>query len=627
MRRFSRFFMFIACVCLLATSVFAQTGATSVSTIVTVSATGQASVTMNASIHLDTPSSALTFPLPAGAENVTMNGQSIRTYPHAHDKNVVVADLSMLDGATGDYHIVFSYTLPDVLRIEERELSGGKTYALVMEVPLLCGFEYPVEHLEFSITMPGDVTGVKPAFTSGVMQTSIESIISCTAENQLIAGTVTRQLQDRETVSLLMDVSEDMFPGKLIIPREGNPEIVPMAICAVLALIYWIVFMRTLPVFRHRRIIPMEGITAGELGSHLTAAGADLTMMVLTWAQLGYIRIHLDKYGRIFLDKRMDMGNERTDFECRTFRALFLRSATTEATGVRYANLCRQVSEHVPGIQEMYTKRSGNVAIFRLLCCGVSIFCGICYGMNLVATGWLRTAAVILCAILGIITAWAIQDGMYKVHIRGKIPVYVASVCGLVWMILGVVSGVWLFGVGTVAFQYLAGLASAYGGRRSELGRYNANEILGLRHYLKHVSQEELDRLVGQNPDYFFDMLPHAIALGVDTPFGKAFGDRKIPECTYLVMRSNEKRTAREWAYMVRKLADRMDSRQRRMELEQWIPLSLSGDSGVRPDDRRREPSRRPANRSGSRPANPYRPAAKRPAANRRPAPNRNRRG
>lgn len=568
----------IICICLLATAVFAQTGATTVSTRVTVTAAGQATYTVTANIRLDNPSSALTFPLPAGAENVTMNGQSIRTYPHPYDRQVVVADLAMLDGATGDYQMVFTFTLKDVVVTRETEVNGKKTYDLLMTLPLLCGFEYPVEKLEFAVTMPGDVTGQKPGFTSGVMQTSIESIISYVAEGQQIVGAVTRQLQDRETVALELTVSEEMFPGKLVIPREGNPEIIPMAICAALALIYWLIFMRTLPVFRHRRTTPVEGITAGELGSRLTAAGADLTMMVFSWAQLGYVKIHVDKYGRVFLEKRMDMGNERTDFERRCFRSLFPRENLIEATGMRYAKLCRQISEHIPGIKEMYTKRAGNVKIFRILACGVSIFCGICFGMNLLPAGWLRTVVVVLLAVMGAITGWAIQDGMYKFHVRGKIPVYVASVCGLVWMVLGIVSGVWILGVVTVAAQYLTGLAAAYGGRRSELGRYNANEILGLRHYLKHVSQDELDRLLELNPDYFFDMLPHAIALGVDTPFARAFGSRTIPECGYLNVRNNEKRSAKEWAYMVRKLADRMDSRQRKMELENWIPMALADD-------------------------------------------------
>ena len=180
---------------------------------------------------------------------------------------------------------------------------------------------------------------------------------------------------------------------------------------------------------------------------------------------------------------------------------------------------------------------------------------------------------------------------MYKLHIRGKIPVYVGFACGVIWLVLGILSGVWLIGLIVVAGQNLAGMAAAYGGRRSELGRFNAGEILGVRHYLKHVSQEDLDRMTEQNPDYFFDMLPYAIALGVDTPFAKAFGNRPISHCTYLQVRENDKRNAKEWAYMLRKLADRMDDKQRKMELEKWIPLSLAG--GFAP-----APQRGPQNRT-----------------------------
>jgi len=591
MRRVGKLISFLICICLLATVVFAQTGATSVSTRVIVSANGQASVTMTVNVRLDNPSSALTFPLPAAAQNVAMNGASIRTYPSAYDKDIVLADLSVLDGAMGDYPLTFSYTLPDVLRSEQNEQT--KKYHLMMEIPLLCGFEYPVEKMDFSITMPGDVTGAKPYYTSGVMQTGIETIIETVAEGQYIEGTVVKQLQDRETVSLVMEVSEEMFPGKLIIPREGNPEIIPMSICAALALLYWIIFMRTLPVLHHRRTTLIEGVTAGELGSRLTAAGADLTMMVFSWAQLGYIRLHVDRYGRILLEKRMEMENERTDFERRCFKMLFSRGEVIEATGTRYARLFADVAEHIPGIKEMYTKRAGNVKIFRMLACGISIFCGVCYAMNLVNPGWLQTVLKILFIIVGAVTAWAIQGGMYKLHVRGKIPVYVGFACGILWLVLGIVSGVWMIGLVTVLAQNLAGLAAAYGGRRSDLGRYNASEILGVRHYLKHVGQEELDRLIDQNPDYFFDMLPYAIALGVDTAFAKAFGDRKIPDCNYLMVRKNDKRSAKEWAYMVRKLADRMDEKQRRMELEKWIPLSLTGSpeparGGRRPQQRRR---------------------------------------
>ena len=106
-----------------------------------------------------------------------------------------------------------------------------------------------------------------------------------------------------------MEVDDAMFPGKLVIFRDGNPEAVPMAICAALAFVYWLIFMRCLPLIRQRRTQPLEGVTAGELGCHLTAAGADLTMMVFTWAELGYLRICPDKRGRVYLQRYMDMGN------------------------------------------------------------------------------------------------------------------------------------------------------------------------------------------------------------------------------------------------------------------------------------------------------------------------------
>jgi hypothetical protein len=70
-------------------------------------------------------------------------------------------------------------------------------------------------------------------------------------------------------------------------------------------------------------------------------------------------------------------------------------------------------------------------------------------------------------------------------------------------------------------------------------------------------------------------MLPYAIALGVDTKFAKAFGKMEIPECHYLLVARNDKRTAADWALLVRKIADQMDKRQRRLELEKWFPINV----------------------------------------------------
>ena len=85
------------------------------------------------------------------------------------------------------------------------------------------------------------------------------------------------------------------------------------------------------------------------------------------------------------------------------------------------------------------------------------------------------------------------------------------------------------------------------------------------------VEKEELDRIMDNDPDFFFRMLPYAIAMGVDTRFAKLFGDQRIPQCSFFVTKDDRSRTAAEWALLLRKTADRMDARQRKMQLEKWL--------------------------------------------------------
>lgn len=566
MRRFTKFIMLLLCICMLSSAVAADSVTTMVSRAA-VSSDGSCQVTMTVGIRLDGTTSGLAFPLPKNAKNVTIDGVSARTYGSGSNPNVILADLSYLNGYVGDRSMIVSFTLSDITVTEERKL--------YVQIPLLCGFEFPVQSMSFEITMPGDVTGRKPTFTSSVMQTSIDSVINYVVGGYLISGNVTQALQDKESITLKMQVDEDMFPGKLIIEREGNPEIVPMTICGVLALLYWIIFLRTRPVLRHDRSTLIEGVTAGELGCRLTAAGTDLTMMVFSWAQSGYLRVRVDQYGRVILEKRMNMGNERTALENRCFKSLFSRGNLVDATGVPYARLCRSVSKTVSGVKEMYRKQAGNPRLFRVLACGVSVFSGVCFAMNIANKSLWQTLLSVLLGVVGAVTAWAIQGAMYKIHVRGKIPLYVGTVCSWIWIVVGIIAGqVWM-GIIVVLLQVLFGALAAYGGRRSQLGIYHAGEILGVQHYLKTMTQEEAARKMELNPDYFFDMLPYAIALGVDGRFAKAFAGLQIPECTYLAARKNEKRSAAEWALMVRKIADRMDKRQRRMEIEVWFPINI----------------------------------------------------
>ena len=556
--------MLLLCICLLTTVVSADSGIPNASSVSYVTSNGACQVSLNVTIRLEEAGVTPRFSLPSSAKNVTLNGTSVRTYASTISGDVVLVDLSSLKGMVGDYPLTFTYTLPDVTVTENRKL--------YVQIPLLSGADYAIQAMSFQVTMPGEIT-YKPSFTSGYLQSGVESIISYVFGGTMINGSVTQALSDQETLTMKLQVNPDDFPGKLYVEREGNPEILYMVLFGVAALVYWLLLLRNVPLIRSREIQPPEGITAGELGCRLTMAGVDLTMMVFSWAQRGYVRIVPDRHGHVMIVKKMEMGNERTEFENRCFQSLFGRNDAIDATGMAYAKLYNKVVQTVSGAKELHRRKAGNTRLFRVIGTGVSAFCGICFAMNLIHRPGFQIFAAAVLGVLGVVTGWCIQGAMYRVHIRGKMRLYLGVGCAYVWLILGLISGVFWVGFFTVLAQLILGLMVAYGGRRSDLGLYQAGQILGLRHYLKTISEEDLDRNLENNPDYFFDMMPFAIALGVDRRFAKRFGKRNVGHCTYVSARQDRRRDAVEWALLMRKTADRMDHRQRRMLLHKWFPF------------------------------------------------------
>ena len=552
----------------------AESVASKVDLMCTVNSEGNCLVTMNVTLHLEQAYQELAFPLPATARDITLNQSSAIT---KKTDSAVLVDISRYTrDYVGDLPLVFSYTIPEAVKVDkEQEVLLGQERRIVLTIPMLCGFELPVQSLSFIINMPSADMNNSPYFTSIYRQESVGSDLSVNVAQNQIIGSSKRVLNDHDGITMTMVVPHEMFPTVSTYVREGNPELVPMLVFAGLALLYWLLFLRTWPMKRSRTSTAPEGITAGELGCRLTLSGGDLTMMVFSWAQLGYLLIHMEGNGRVLLHKRMDMGNERSAYENKIFRALFGSRRVVDATGMPYARLVRKVAASVPMERNMYRGNSGNMKIFRGLACGSMIFCGICVAMNMSSVPALYILMSIVLGLFGAVSGWLIQDIAYRTHLRGKVPVLIGFVCILIWIVLGLLCGqVWI-PLGCCVGEFIIGYFAAYGGRRSDLGRHDASQVLGLRHYLKRLSGEELSRLMANDPDYFFNMAPYALALGVINPFSRNFVRRKIDQCPYLVTRVSGKRTAEDWGHLMADAADLMDALSRRMMIEKWTAIHV----------------------------------------------------
>lgn len=545
-----RFVALVLCCLLFATTAYADNAASHVQSNATVSSDGSCQVSLTMSIRLDEPVRELELPLGAHVSGVRLNGSSASVRKSGGVSRVSLN--KVVKNITGNVPVTITFTVNQAVTVDE----NGKQ---LLTVPLLYGFPYPVEQMSFSVTLPGPFDTV-PTFLSGYHQQDIESSITSDLSGATVTGTVNTTLKDHETLTMTLEAPEGMFPsvraagGTLPIDRTA------MLILGALALLYWLIAMSAWPRLPRRSITAPEGITAGNVGSYLTHRGADLTLMVISWAQMGYLLIHMDDAGRVMLHKKMDMGNERGAFEGRIFRSLFGKGKTIDATGFRYVKLCDYTAALSGRLAWGLRSTSGNPWILRLLGCGLGLFAGIAIGDCITnAPAW-RVLLMFFLAVGGIAASWLIQEGFGYLRLRGWLRKVLSGILMAAFVILGVVSGCLPYGLGAAGGNALIGYLAACSGRRTENGDRIRCELLGLRRHMKQINQTQLNRILRTNTDYYYELAPYALAMGVDRAFARRFGRRRLPPCGWLIAEPGPAATAEDWYRLLRRTVRAMDA-------------------------------------------------------------------
>ena len=554
-----RLFALISLILLLAVPVSAFSGISSASNQTVISPDGSAQVTLSVVLKLDSMPAALVFPVPGDAENITVSGIAATSTRSGDTRNI---DLSNFITYAGTHTLVIRYDLPGVVVPEDEKL--------ILTLPILCGFEYPIDSLNFSVTLPGIISNI-PTFSSTYYPDAIETMMTIIRKDATISGSVDQRLQDHESLTMILEVSAEMFPDCVEQTWSLNTTEIVMIVLAALAMLYWLVFMRGFLPKAVRRTSAPAGITAGQIGCHLSKQGVDFTMMVLSWAQLGYLLIQPDDNGRVLLHKRMDMGNERSEFENRAFRNLFGKRQVVDGTGYHYARCCRKAAVSIPGVQEDFQNRTGSPMLLKIMTATVSAVSGISYAANLAKDAGWQVVIGILLVILGFICGWLLQNVGKALFSRHRIHLIPAGVAAGVWFLLGYLAGEWHVALILIVFELLLGLGGLFGGFRTDGGNQVAAEILGLRQYLTQLTAEEWKQILRRNPHYFYDIAPYAIALGIDRKFAQKLGQKRLPECPYLTTGMDGHLTAAEWNQLLRETITALDALQKRLPLDRLL--------------------------------------------------------
>lgn len=533
--------------------VAAASSAQSVQTSATAAKDGKVYLTMQLQLQLE-QATKISLPLPVGAQNVRLNGK-LKT-PTLQGQRLM---LNLPELSAGVQTVQISYELDDAI-VQEK---GG----LTLSVPLLNGFSLPIDAFSFSLTLPAALSG-QPKLVSNWGEGTTAKI-SISNNGTVISGSG-QGLLDSTELKLQCQVHAEMFPEYSSQQPLMNRWQALMVLLAVAALGYYLLAL--LPSIPRRMHVfgPPEGLAAGDLGTCLTGCGMDLTMMVFSWAQLGYVSILLDKRGRVRLQKRMDMGCERSEYENKVFQKLFAQGQAVDGSGLPYALLCRKVAKKSPLLRQIYRSRSGNPRIVGALAVAVGACGGVLLSQGVYTAG---AGTVLLAMLLAAVCAglsYLIQSGGRCIPLGNKQPMWLGVLCAGGWLALGALCGNGMLAALLVAYEALTGIAVAVGGRRSENGRQYLAQIRGLRAYLTRGSVFQIQQCLERNPSYFFELMPYALALGVEKRFARRFGKIRLAECDYLLTQQRDL-TPIQWAFVLRQVADCLDRRQRRLKYEQML--------------------------------------------------------
>ncbi len=228
------------------------------------------------------------------------------------------------------------------------------------------------------------------------------------------------------------------------------------------------------------------------------------------------------------------------------------------------------VATKAPLLPMLFSPRSGSSRIFRGICCLAGIFCGIRMGLSMDMGLGGRTILSLLLAGLAAVFSYLIQSGGKCLPLRNKTPLWTALGCGVAWIGLGMLTGFFAMALAMVFFQFAAGMCAAYGGKRSELGKRSLAQLLGLRSHMVSAKTFDLQQLMQKNPNYFYELAPYALAMGIDRKFARHFGKEPLPEDSFLNLGQHKAMTAAQWAAQLRRVADVLNKRQRRLPYE-WL--------------------------------------------------------
>lgn len=521
---------------LLATAVSAEgTAVTELKTECAVEVDGACTLTLSFTVDFAPGSQEFVVPVSAQARELSCSAP----YTRRAGEDCVL--LVLTGPFSGQRSFNVSYRLPETVTDD-----GSKQ---IFSIRLLHpAWTCSIDAYEVLVHFPGSFTGL-PEFHSGYFGEQIDNYMEIAIDNGTVRALLNakQNLRDHEAMDMKLELPEGFFDLRFLAGKTAQVDRLLFLGLLVIAAIYWLIFLRNLPILPKRQAMPPEGGNPGEIPYVLTDRAPDLALMVVHWASLGYLTLTRTRKGRIYLTRQIDMDTERKKFEGEIFRALFARGDHCDVRSAEFLKARRLAAEKPRAYWQdrVFDPKAGSTLILRLIAFGAGLaICLACFDLWVASKSW-RWFVIIPLTLLGGLACLAVQElGGFLLRRHSLRTAALAVLSAVLLLMLGRKGGLSSLMLLNLLFQLAVGLLLRCGGRRTGEGSALAAELLGYRRWLLSASSQQLESNLEADPQFFYRVLPYADALRVDRIFAAGLDRVRLEDCDWLIWEGKPRKTA-----------------------------------------------------------------------------------
>jgi uncharacterized membrane protein YgcG len=419
-----------------------------------------------------------------------------------------------------------------------------------------------IDNVTFEITMPFEFDETKLNFTYGEKGSTKNTGVDYSVNGTVIKGRLNYKLAPNEALTVALPLPEGYYVNAKepvdIVGIIYKYYLLVFSILILAAVILWNIFGRDSRIFPTVEFYAPPGMTPADIGYICDGRvdPYDITSLIIYWADKQYLTIteNSEKKGLIkkkyfTLTKLRELEPEAKEYEKEMFYALFNQhgngiSVTTEdlqdSFYLTMGSIRSMVSQLYKGSKDtrIYTV-SGSITgfIIKILSFGASFITSLVLFQRITNVFLDKVAIMALIAgAIMLVVVWLLTGLIYnwkwmtspKKFIAAVIRIIVNVAVFGVTLYFAAMHGLVLFVVTGYITTFVTLLLSAYCMKRTKTGDAYMEKILGFRDFLLHAEKDRINTLVNENPEYFYNVLPFAMVLGVTDKWARKFQDITI---------------------------------------------------------------------------------------------------